>query len=127
MILVKEDLSHLFILNSALDNGDIVSMMADRVFGSQKTITCQFLSKQACFPLGPFFTAVSKNVPVLTVFVFKEGLRHYHITIRRVTTDSTANKHDQITMMAQSFVNLLEETVRKHPTQWFNYYDFWKQ
>ena len=126
MILVKEDLSHLFVLNTALDNGDIVSMMADRVFGSQKTIECQFLSKKVQFPLGPFSIAVGKNVPVLAVFVMKEGMRKYHITIRRLTCNPTASKRDQITQMAQQFVAMLEETIRKYPTQWFNYFDFWK-
>ena len=37
MIAVKEDLSHLFAINAALDNGEMVSMPADRIFGSQKS------------------------------------------------------------------------------------------
>ena len=63
MVTVKEDLSHLFTLNAAFDNGDIISMMADRVFGSQKTVDCQFLSKTAHFPAGPFSLAVKKRLP----------------------------------------------------------------
>ena len=112
MILVKEDLSHLFVLNTALDNGDI------------KTIECQFLSKKVQFPLGPFSIAVGKNAPVLAVFVMKEGMRKYHITIRRLTCDPAASKRDQITQMAQQFVAMLEETIRKYPTQWF-YLTYW--
>lgn len=126
MILMKEDLSHLFILNSALENGDIVSMMADRVYGSQKSIECQFLSHKASFPVGPFAIAVQKNTPVLAVFVMKEGMKKYHIFIRRVTWNPTLGKRDQIAQLAQNFVSMLEEMLRKYPTQWYNYYDFWK-
>lgn len=127
MIIVKEDLSHLFALNAVFDNGDIVSMMADRVFGSQKTVECQFLSKTAHFPIGPFSVAVQKSAPVLAVFVMKESMRKYRIFIKRINYDVTANKREQIAQLAQNFVSTLEEILRQYPTQWFNYYDFWKQ
>lgn len=127
MIIVKEDLSHLFALNAVFDNGDIVSMMADRVFGSQKTVECQFLSKTTHFPIGPFSVAVQKSAPVLAVFVMKESMRKYRIFIKRINYDVTANKREQIAQLAQNFVSTLEEILRQYPTQWFNYYDFWKQ
>lgn len=127
MVTVKEDLSHLFTLNAAFDNGDIISMMADRVFGSQKTVDCQFLSKTAHFPAGPFSLAVKKKAPVLAVFVMKEGFKKYRIIIKRIPYDTSAEKEKQITELAQNFVSMLEEILRQYPTQWFNYYDFWKQ
>lgn len=127
MVTVKEDLSHLFTLNAAFDNGDIISMMADRVFGSQKTVDCQFLSKTAHFPAGPFSLAVKKEASVLAVFVMKEGFKKYRIFIRRIPYDTSAEKEKQITELAQNFVSTLEEILRQYPTQWFNYYDFWKQ
>jgi len=34
---------------------------------------------------------------------------------------------EQMSQMAQNFAENLEEIVRKYPTQWFNYFDFWKQ
>lgn len=126
MILMKEDLSHLFILNSALDNGDIVSMMADRIYGSQKSVECQFFSHKSPFPAGPFAIAVQKNAPVLAVFVMKEGMKKYHIFIQRVTWDTSLGKREQISQLAQNFVSMIEEMLRKYPTQWYNYYDFWK-
>lgn len=126
MILVKEDLSHLFALNSALENGDIVSMMADRVFGSQKSVECQFLSKTVKLPVGPFSLAVQKNVPILVVFVMKLSLKHYRIVIQKLTYNSEGTKQERIAQMAQTFASMLEEMVRQYPTQWFNYFDFWK-
>ena len=127
LILVKEDLSHLFLLNAALDNGEIVSMPSDRIFGSQKNVECMFLGEKAHFPLGTFALAVQKNVAVLAVFVMKEGLRTYHAFVRRITYDENARKREQMGQLAQNFANNLEEIVRRYPTQWFNYFDFWKQ
>lgn len=126
MILVKEDLSHLFAVNAALDNGEIVSMPGDRIFGSQKTVDCEFFGATAHFPMGGFALAVQKEVEVLTVFVMKEGMKTYHAFVCSIQCDRTDNKREQIKKLAQAFATQLEEIVRRYPTQWFNYYDFWK-
>ena len=127
MIPVKEDLSHLFAVNAALDNGEIVSMPADRIFGSQKSVECQFFGATARFPLGAFAMAVQKDVPMLAVFVMKEGMKKYHAYVREIQCDKQANKREQMSQLAQNFATELENIVRRYPTQWFNYFDFWKQ
>ncbi len=127
MILVKPDLSHLFALNAAIDNGEIVSMPGDRIFGSQKTVECRFFGDTAHFPMGDFALAVQKEIEVLAVFVMKEGMRTYHAFVRSIQRDRTANKREQIKQLAQTFAAQLEDIVRRYPTQWFNYFDFWKQ
>ena len=126
MILVKPDLSHLFALNAALDNGEIVSMPGDRIFGSQKTVDCEFFGATAHFPMGGFALAVQKEVNVLAVFVMKEGMRTYHAFVRAIQCDRMANKREQIKQLAQEFATQLEAIVRHYPTQWFNYFDFWR-
>ena len=127
LILVKEDLSHLFELNAAIENGEIVSMPADRVFGSQKYVECDFFGKKAHFPMGAFALAAQKNVSVLAVFVMKEGMRTYHAYVREVQCDRQLKMREQIGQLAQDYASKIEEIVRKYPTQWFNYFDFWAQ
>ena len=114
MIPVREDLSHLFAMNTAIDNGEIVSMPADRIFGSQKAVECMFFGEKARFPMGAFALASKKNIAMLAVFVMKESYRTYHAYVRGIKN-------------AQDFADNLEDIVRKYPTQWFNYFDFWKQ
>ena len=43
MIPVMSDMSHLFLVNEALSNHEIVSMPADRIVGSAKAVTVNFL------------------------------------------------------------------------------------
>lgn len=126
-ILVKEDFSHIFELNAAIENGDILSIYADRKFGSQKYVKCDFFGNKVSFPMGAFAIAVQKKVPVLTIFVMKEGMKTYCSYINKIQCDNQTNIHDQIVELAQNYADNLELTVRKYPTQWFNYYDFWKQ
>lgn len=127
VIPVTADMSHLFAMNAAIDNGEIVSMPADRVFGSQKAAECMFFGDKTHFPLGAFALAAQKNVAVLAVFVMKEGMKQYHAYVREIHCDRQAKVREQINQLAQAFANNLEEIVRKYPTQWFNYFDFWKQ
>ena len=127
MIPVKADMSHLFAMNAAVDNGEIVSMPADRVFGSQKAADCMFFGEKARFPIGAFALAAQKNISVLAVFVMKEGMKKYHAYVREIQCDRQAKVREQINQLAQAFADNLEDIVRKYPTQWFNYFDFWKQ
>ena len=71
MVPVADDMSHLFVINEALQEGGIVSMPADRLLGSSKSITCKFGQAVADFPVGPFSVAAIRGVPVLAVFVFR--------------------------------------------------------
>jgi predicted LPLAT superfamily acyltransferase len=127
MIPVREDMSHVFLLNNALNNGEIVSIPGDRIFGSPKYVECTFLGEKARFPLGPFAMAVQREVPILAVFVMKETVGKYKIVVRKipVTTELFSQKK-KMSELAETFVSELEKVVRKYPEQWFNYYDFWQ-
>lgn len=128
MIPVLRDMSHLFAANRALLDGDIVGMPGDRLFGSQKSVVCDFLGAPARFPLGPFALAVQREVPMLSIFVMKESAKRYRIFVRRIDTgDATLPKRRRMEASARSFAAQLEQIVRRYPTQWFNYYDFWEQ
>ena len=125
MIPVHADMSHLFLINKTLDDGNIVSMPADRCFGSQKSVGCAFFGARAQFPLGPFATAVQKEVPALAVMVMKTGSRNYKAYVRPLKADPTLPIRSQMASLAQDFATTLEEIVRRYPHQWYNYYEFW--
>lgn len=125
MIPVKSDMSHLFAVNNALGDGDIVSMPGDRVIGSQKSLMCRFFGADASFPYGPFATAVQREVPILPIFVMKESSKKYKIFVNKIDFPQEGRRNEKAPVMAQQFAQMLESTVREYPTQWFNYYDFW--
>ena len=49
MVPVRDDLSHLFAINAALEEGDAVCMAGDRLLGSAKSVVCPFLGRPARF------------------------------------------------------------------------------
>ncbi|MDL2331234.1 hypothetical protein LJC62_04430, partial [Odoribacter sp. OttesenSCG-928-A06] len=131
MIPVQADLSHIFLLNNALSNGEIVSIPADRVFGSPKFVLCHFLGEEAKFPMGPFIMAAQRECALLAVFVMKESAKRYKIFVRKVeyqpNPTGKTSRQEKVSGLAQSFAEQLEEVIKKYPEQWFNYYDFWEK
>ena len=126
MVPVSEDLSHIFALNNALADGEIVSVPGDRVFGSQKTVQCRFFDDSASFPAGPFTLAVQRDVPILTVFAMKEGRRKYKVLLDVLPVPEGETKQERIQSLADAYASRLEAVVRQYPDQWYNFYDFWK-
>jgi predicted LPLAT superfamily acyltransferase len=125
---VSNDMSHVFLINEALTNGEMVSMPCDRIFGSNKTVECEFLNGKADFPTGAFVLARQFNVPVIAMFVLKitASLYRIHVTNVPVPAEADGNKRRQINEMTRSFAKIMEGIVKKYPEQWFNFYNYWK-
>lgn len=126
MITLKSDMSHLFEIDQALCNGDIVSFPTDRFMGQAKCVECDFLGKPAKFPQGPFSVATMRGLDVLGVNVMKRGWKGYTIYVTPLQYDKTAPRKEQIKQLSESYVNELEKRVRQYPTQWYNFFEFWK-
>jgi len=126
LIPVSTDMSHIFIINEALTNNEMVSMPCDRAFGSAKTVSCDFLNGKADFPVGAFVLALQYNVPVIALFVLKISAARYRIHVVRVPEPQEDNRRERINQMTRSFTVILEGIVKKYPEQWFNFYQFWK-
>jgi predicted LPLAT superfamily acyltransferase len=126
LIIIREDLSHIYDISEALQKNQLVCMHADRFMEGNKTMTMNFLGAQAQFPAGPFVVATSFAVPVSFVFAFKETSRHYHFYATPPQALSATQKKDQVKELLDKFVREMETKTRKYPEQWFNFYDFWK-
>ena len=126
MIPVSGDMTHLFKLDSALSDGQIVSMPADRFSGSEKSVTLSFLGCEAPFPMGPFSVATMRGLDVLAVNVMKTATKRYTIYVKPLSYVKEAPRKEQIRQLASAYVAELEHIVRQYPEQWYNFYEFWK-
>ncbi len=119
-IFIKDDMSHIFEINQALANNEIICFTGDRYFEGSKFLEEDFLGKKAKFPAGPFLIASRLQVPVAFVYVMKEPKLHYHLYARVAEV-----KHRDSQGLLQSYVQNLESMLQKYPLQWFNFFDFW--
>ncbi|CEJ71868.1 lipid A biosynthesis lauroyl acyltransferase [Chryseobacterium oranimense G311] len=76
-IYVKDDMSHIFEINQALSNNELICFTGDRYFEGSKYLEADLLGKSARFPAGPFLIASRLGVPVVYVYVMKEKNLHY--------------------------------------------------
>ncbi|QSB27253.1 lipid A biosynthesis acyltransferase [Flavobacterium sp. CLA17] len=121
-IIIKDDLSHIFEINSALTNNELVCFTGDRYFEGTKSLSEKMLGQEAHFPAGPFLIASRLQVPVVFVYVMKEPNLHYHLYAREATV-----KHRDEKALLKEYVQSVETILQKYPLQWFNYFDFWNQ
>jgi predicted LPLAT superfamily acyltransferase len=128
LIPVLRDMSHLFAVNAALQNGEIVSIPCDRHFGSAKSVECDFLHGKADFPIGAFALAAHFDVKVLAIFVIKVTDKKYNIYVKPIepATDVSLTSREKIQRHVHAFAKEMENILRQYPEQWFNYYEFWK-
>ncbi|MBO4550912.1 MAG: lipid A biosynthesis acyltransferase [Bacteroidaceae bacterium] len=127
MIAISPDMSHLFEIDKALEEGEIVSMPADRISGSPKFIEHDFLGTKARFPLGPFSVATIRSLDALAINVMKTSLTSYKIYVTPLPYDKTTSRQEQIKQLSGAYVAELEKRVRQYPTQWYNYFEFWNE
>ena len=126
MIPVTDDMSHIFKINNALEEGNIVSIPGDRIFGSPRFVEAELLGAKARFPLGPLAIAIQRNIPVLAVFVMKESIMRYTIKVRRLHISEETDRKNKTNALAVAFAKELDDVLKKYPEQWFNYYNFWE-
>ena len=120
-IVVRDDMSHIFEINNALSNGELVCFTGDRYMKGSKVMTESLLGKEANFPAGPFMLASRLQVPVLFVYVMKEANKHYHLYSRRAES-----KNRDAQGLLKEYTQSVEWMLSKYPLQWFNYFDFWE-
>jgi predicted LPLAT superfamily acyltransferase len=128
VILIKEDMSHVYQMGAALAKNELICLHADRFMDGNKTMTMKLLGEEALFPAGPFQLASGFNVPVSIVFAFKETDRHYHYFGSPLfQRNEEEKKSDFALRLANEYVKEVENKIKTYPEQWFNYYDFWKK
>jgi len=126
VIVLQDDMSHVYAIAEALQKNEIVCMHADRFVEENKTVSCKFLGADALFPTGPFSLASAFDVPVSFVFAFKESTYHYHFfgskPLIRAEGEAKPAYRDRL---LNAFLVDMEKKITQYPVQWFNYYKFW--
>jgi predicted LPLAT superfamily acyltransferase len=124
MIIVKDDLSHIYAIGEALLRNEIICMTADRYLPGSRTMMVDFMGEKAAFPVGPFQIIKTYKAPYTFVYGLKKGATHYNCyakPYREVKPETTVQN------IMEDYAHDLEEMVKLYPDQWFNYYDFWKK
>ena len=117
-------------IKECLERGEIVGILGDRPFGSEKTSVCPFLGVPARFPTGPFRLSMMLDAPVVLFFGLYQGGNRYEICLEVLTERAAAQREPRAEADARwvrRYVERLEHYARLAPYNWFNFYDFWHE
>jgi predicted LPLAT superfamily acyltransferase len=126
VIVIKNDISHIYQISDALNRKELVCMHADRYLEGNKVVAVPFLGSPAKFPIGPFVLAATFKVPVSFVFAMKETNLHYHFFATPDRNDPTISKDALSKKLLAEFAIEMENKVKIYPEQWYNFYNFWQ-
>jgi len=113
-------------LLGALRAGEIVAMQGDRVFRGAG-VEVPFFGRPAHFPVGPFHVARAAGVPVVPGLVVRTGwLRYRMVVAPAIHLDASEPAAAAVQAGLEQAVSFLEAHLRRWPSQWLNFYDFWQ-
>jgi len=116
-------------MNECLIAGNMVGMLGDRYVKNDKKITCQLLGSNVEFPTGPVKLATITKVPIIFFCGVYCGKNKYEIHIGKIAEASQlprSERDNYIKETTQKYVDRIEYYLKKHPYNWFNFYDFWQ-
>lgn len=108
---------------------ETASMLQDAIERGDRSVTADFLGREAPFPAGPFILASLLKCGVVTLFAVREGNR---ILIKcEPFADEVKlprrGREAELSRLASLWAQRLEAEALEHPAQWFNFYDFWHE
>jgi predicted LPLAT superfamily acyltransferase len=126
-------------VKECLERGEVVGILADRVYANEATQCLPFLGRPARFSLSPFRLARITGAPVLSVFGLRQSDRRYEIVFEALAdrVDDPGSKTAPLPSSFEAntvslercltaYVESLERQARRYPYNWFNFYDYWK-
>lgn len=120
----------IFQMRDVIENGGILAILGDRTGIGEKRLPVDFLGDPTELPAGPYFLASILGCPVYCFFGVRVGTRRYEshlfkladqIQLQRGQRDVQAREY------AQAYADRLAEMARRHPYNWFNFFEFWPE
>lgn len=117
------------ILNEAIEQGHLVGVMADRCAQGERSASLEFLGSNAQFPTGVWQMASLLKAPVISCFGVFSGANRYDLHFELISEQLGNSRNERaqaINLGMTRYTTSLQSLVRKHPYNWFNFYDFWQ-
>lgn len=124
------DVDRILKIKAALDDGEMLCLMADRHYPGERVADCRFLDGVAAFPLSPWLLAGVLQVPVILAFGLYRGGNLYDLYFEefaRQVRVPRAQRQQAAAEYAQNYADRLAHYTREAPFNWFNFYAFWHE
>jgi KDO2-lipid IV(A) lauroyltransferase len=111
----------------AFSAGRIVALQGDRDF-RDNGLALPFFGEPVTFPLGPFLLARMTGASLVPAFIVYTERRRLHVELGEpIEVERSDDRERDVRVALERWVTVLESAVRRWPTQWYTFYDFWPQ
>ena len=122
------------LLEEKIAAGGMFVVAGDRTSVDGKNHMIPFLGKAAPFSSGIFYMTALVNAPIYFVFCLRRKdlsiKPEYDMYVHKSPLSFDCPRKEKIrrsSLLADSFAAFLEGYCKKHPFQWYNFFDFWQE
>lgn len=128
MAVNKLDVAAMLELKNIIESGEHIGIMGDRTpLGGDKAARVKFLGKEAGFNYGPYLIAGILGVKISSLWCQKiDGKFRIELVPLASAVKLGRDKAAAARQYLQIYVRELENRCKQTPTQWFNFFDFWR-
>lgn len=113
-------------LLDALRRGEIVALQGDRPRAGGRTVEASLFGRPFALPVGPAALARAAGVPIVPVFVVREGRLRYRCLLRpALHVAQSGDRQRDVQEALAGFAADLEAVIRREPYQWFCFRRLW--
>lgn len=110
-----------------LKNKESVGIMVDQNVSADKGVFVDFLGIPACTTTAPAIFAIRTGVPVVPIFIYRDGPTHYRVSCgEEIAMQKSDNLNNDVRLNTQRITDALTEMVYRYPQQWFWVHRRWK-
>ncbi len=109
-----------------LKRNEFIGMMPDQDMKSVSGVFVDFFNRKAYTPNGPAVLNFLTDVPIIPCFMTRKGFGHEILVGQPIELQKTGDKQKDILENTQRYTRVIEDHVRKFPSQWVWFHDRWK-
>lgn len=110
-----------------LRTGRALGIVADQDSTRVKGIFVNFFGRAAKTPVGPALLHLRLGSPIVPIIVLRNGTEKYKMLIKpALEFQPQGDKKKDVKELTQRYTEVLEQTIREHPSQWVWMHKRWK-
>ncbi len=111
----------------AFEERRLVALQGDRDF-NDRGVRRRFFGAEGSFPLGPFQLARMTGAVLVPVFIAYAADFRFQVELGEpIEVERSDDRERDAHRALDRWIEVLEGAVRRWPTQWYNFHDFWEE
>ena len=107
----------------------LVAILADKDFGNHG-IVMDFLGRKTMIPKGAAFFSMKTGVPIVPAFFLRTDEGHFEISVHPPIEPPHLPDgkitDEEVRDYIQKYLTIIEDEIRKNPSQWLLFREFWQ-